>query len=258
MLDAARNLVFAAGLAASCSTGLIHAQPPAEFEVASLKQGLPVSAQFNINLGSVEHGTLTLTNASLSDCLLYAYSLSNKDQLAGPAWIKDKLTRFDIVAKAPPDATNSQIRLMLRNLLNDRFRMAMHREQRVLSYMALMPGKKGTTLLEAKEDADVSANSTAPGRIVHARLAMVTLATLLARFLREPVLDLTGLPGVYQVKLEWTPDPPLTDVPAPDGDADFPAIRKAIEEQLGLRLEPRKGPLEILVVDSADRVPIGN
>jgi uncharacterized protein (TIGR03435 family) len=258
MLAHAGTLIVAVGLAASCGTGHLSAQPRVEFEVASLKPGLPVSAQFNINLGSVEHGTLTLTNASLADCLLYAYSLSNKDQLAGPPWIKDKLTRFDIVAKAPADASNSQIRLMLQSLLTERFQMAMHREQRVLPYMALIPGKKGKSLPEARDDADTSGNRTAPGRIVHARMPMVTLATLLSRFLQEPVLDLTGFPGIYQVRLEWTPDPPLTDAPAAAGESDFPSIRRAVEEQLGLRLEPRKGPIEIIVVDHAERVPIGN
>jgi uncharacterized protein (TIGR03435 family) len=187
---AARPLLFLAGLAALC------AQPAAQFDVASLKPGLPVSGQFNINLGTIQHDTLTLTNASLADCIHYAYSLSNNDQIAGPAWIKDKLARFDIIAKAPGGASNAQMRLMLQNLLTERFQMAMHREQRVINYMALTVGKKGPTMREASEDGDTSRNSNAPGRIVSARLPMVTLATLLSRFLREPVLDLTGLAGL--------------------------------------------------------------
>jgi uncharacterized protein (TIGR03435 family) len=252
MMNAARLLWLLAGV--TC----LYAQPPAEFEVASLKPGLPVGGQFLINLGKVEHGTLTLTNASLADCMHFAYSLSNNDQIAGPAWVKDKLTRFDIVAKAPADATDGQIRLMLQNLLTARFQMAIHREQRALRYMALTVGKKGPTMREANDDADTSANSNAPGRIVSARLRMVTFVTLLSRFLREPVLDLTGLPGAYEVKLEWSPDPPLTGPADPGAELDFPAIRKAIEEQLGLRLEPRKGPIDILVIDRAERVPAGN
>jgi uncharacterized protein (TIGR03435 family) len=60
------------------------------------------------------------------------------------------------------------------------------------------------------------------------------------------------------VKLEWTPDPPLTDAPDAAAAADFPSIRKAIEEQLGLRLEPHKGPVEFLVIDHAEKVPLGN
>jgi uncharacterized protein (TIGR03435 family) len=252
MRRAARALLFLAGFTA------LQAQPPAQFDVASLKPGLPVSAQFNINLGSVEHGTLTLTNASLADCLHYAYSLSNNDQIAGPGWVKDKLVRFDIVAKAAPGASDAQIRLMLQNLLSERFQMAMHREQRVLNYMALTVGKKGSAMREASYDADTSHNSNAPGRIVSARLPMATFVTLLSRFLREPVLDLTGLPGLYEVKLEWTPDPPLTGAPEAAAESGFPSIRKAIEEQLGLRLEPHKGPIEVLVIDRAEKVPLAN
>jgi uncharacterized protein (TIGR03435 family) len=252
MRNAARPLLLLAGL--TC----LHAQPLAEFEVASLKPGLPVGGQFLIDLGTVQHGTLTLTNASLADCLHYAYSLSNNDQIAGPAWVKDKLTRFDIVAKAPANATDGQIRLMLQNLLTARFQIAMHREQRTLRYMALTVGRKGPTMREATDDADTSGNRNAPGRIVSARLRMVTFVTLLSRFLREPVLDLTGLTGAYEVKLEWTPDPPLTGPADPAAEQDFPAIRKAIEEQLGLRLEPRKRPIDVLVIDHAERVPAGN
>jgi uncharacterized protein (TIGR03435 family) len=253
VLAAARPLLFVAALST------VFAQPAARFDVASLKPGLPVSSQFNINLGTVQHDTLTLNNASLADCLHFAYSLSNNDQIAGPAWIKDKLVRFDIIAKAPAATSDVQIRLMLQNLLIERFQMGMHREQRVLDYMALTVGKNGPTVRPASDDADTSRNSNALGRIVSARLAMVTFVTLLSRFLREPVLDLTGLPGLYEVRLEWTPDPSLTTAPDAGADAGvFPSIRKAIEEQLGLRLEPHKGPVEVLVVDHADKVPLGN
>jgi uncharacterized protein (TIGR03435 family) len=237
---------------------IAYAQAPAQFEVASLKPGLPVGDRFNINLGSVSHGTLTLTNASLSDCLHFAYSLSNNEQLAGPAWITDKTVRFDIVAKAPATATNAEIRVMLRNLLTARFQMQFHREPRTLNYMALTVAGKGALPHEASADADTSGNSTVMGRIVSARLPMITLVTLLSRFLREPVVDSTGLTGLYEVKLEWTPDPPLTADPNAGGASDFPAIRKAIEEQLGLRLTPRKGPLDVLVIDHVEKVPIGN
>ena len=89
------------------------------------------------------------------------------------------------------------------------------------------------------------------------------LATLLSRFLREPVVDMTGLKGWYEVKLEWTPDPRQTRSPSeggavppvPDGGV---SIFTAVQEQLGLRLESRKGPLEVLVVDRAERSPMEN
>src|ERR1700722_10268134 len=121
-------------------------QSPArpQFDVASLKPGQPIPGdKIYINLGSFSHGTLTLTNTSLADCLKYAFNLTNNDQLAGPDWIKSKLVRFDIVAKAPPDTPLDQIRLMLQSLLTERFQLALHHEQRELSYVALVIGKKG-------------------------------------------------------------------------------------------------------------------
>jgi uncharacterized protein (TIGR03435 family) len=240
------------------AVALASAQSRPEFEVASLKPGLPVGDKFNINLGTLSHGTLTLTNASLADCLHYAYSLSNNDQLAGPSWITDKTVRFDIVAKAPSGATNAEIRVMLQTLLNNRFQIAMRREQRILKYMALTAGKDSSAIHKANEDADTSHNSNTIGRIVSARMPMLTLATVLSRFLGEPVVDLTGLPGLYEVHLEWSPDPALSGAANAVADSEFPSIRKAIEEQLGLRLEPRKGPLEVLVIDRALREPLAN
>src|ERR1700685_4312419 len=92
------------------------------FEVASLKPGQPIPGdKIYTNLGSISHGTLTLTNTSLADCLRYAFGLTSNDQLSGPDWIKSKVVRFDIVAKAPADTPLDQIRLMLQTLLTERF-----------------------------------------------------------------------------------------------------------------------------------------
>lgn len=86
-------------------------------------------------------------------------------------------------------------------------------------------------------------------------MPMRTLALLISRFERETVIDMTGLGGVYQIKLEWTPDldrPPNAD--APPG----PSLFTAVQEQLGLKLESRKGPVDVLVVDHADQTPAEN
>src|SRR5580704_16382222 len=105
-----------------------RAQSPAggaarpQFEVASLKPGQPIPGdKIYTNLGSVSHGTLTLTNTSLADFLRYAFGLTSNDQLSGPDWIKSKVVRFDIVAKAPDETPLDRIRLMLQTLLTERF-----------------------------------------------------------------------------------------------------------------------------------------
>jgi uncharacterized protein (TIGR03435 family) len=238
-----------------------------QFEVASLKPGQPIPGdKIYTNLGSISHGTLTLTNTSLADCLRYAFGLTSNDQLSGPDWIKSKVVRFDIVAKAPADTPLDQIRLMLQTLLTERFRLALHREQKELSYVALVIGKKGQKLQEAIPDSDASGNRFLIGQIVSNHISTMTLATLFSRFTGQTVLDMTGLTGSYDLKLEWTPEntPASTapgrgaDAGAPMGGESGPSLFAAVEQQLGLKLEVRKGPVEIIVIDHAERVPVQN
>ncbi|MGA3242421.1 MAG: TIGR03435 family protein [Bryobacteraceae bacterium] len=237
------------------------------FEVASLKPGQPIPGdKIYINLGSLSHGTLTLTNTSLADCLRYAYGLTSNDQLAGPDWIKSKVVRFDIVAKAPPDTPLEQIRLMLQTLLTERFQLALHREQKELSYVALVIGKKGPKLREAIPDSDASGNKFLIGLIVSNHISMTTLATLFSRFTGQTVVDMTGLTGSYDLRVEWAPEhSPASTAPGRGADAGAstdgetgPSLFAAVEQQLGLKLEVRKGPVEIIAIDHAERVPAQN
>jgi len=174
--------------------------------------------------------------------------------------------RFDIVAKAPADTPLDQIRLMLQTLLAERFLLALHREPKELSYVALVIGKKGPKLQEAIPDSDASGNKFLIGRIVSNHISMNTLATLFARFTGQTVLDMTGLTASYDLKLEWTPEnTPASAAPGRGADAGVsmdgesgPSLFAAVEQQLGLKLEVRKGPVEIIVIDHAERVPAQN
>jgi uncharacterized protein (TIGR03435 family) len=236
----------------------IRAQAPPGFDVASLKESPPILGdKVSINLGSFRHGTLTLTNASLADCLRYAYSLTSNEQLSAPDWVMSKSVRFDIIAKAPLATTDQQVRLMLQTLLTERFHMVMHREQKKLSYVALIVGKKGSKLKEAVSESDASGNKFLIGRISTNRISMTMLSTVLSRFSGETVIDLTGFKGDYEVKLDWTPDNPAAAA-AINAPADGPSLFAAVEQQLGLKLDVRKGPVEVLVVDRADKVPVQN
>src|ERR1700740_2434639 len=105
----------------------VGAQTRPEFEVATVKSSPPAAADLiNINLGRVQNGTVTFTNASLSDCLKFAYGIVSDAQLQGPDWIKSKSVRFDIVAQAPPDTPRPQLELMLRKLFADRLKVVLH------------------------------------------------------------------------------------------------------------------------------------
>src|SRR5580700_2152644 len=237
---------------------LAWAQSRPAFDVASLKPSTPhpgdTADRININLGGARHGVVTLSNACLADCLRFAYSITNNEQVAGPDWIKDKSVRFDIEGKAAPDTPLPVLREMLQTLLVERFRLEYHTAQKNMSYVALVVGKNGPKLEKAKEDSDESHGSFLIGKINSNRVTITTLATVLSRYVGETIVNMTGLTGWYQVKLEWTQEPPQPSRAAagqPPGDSEplvGPTIFSAVEAQLGLRLEHRKGPLDVMVI----------
>jgi uncharacterized protein (TIGR03435 family) len=234
------------------------AQSPA-FDVASLKpvQLTPGADTYRANLGSIRHGEVTMTNVTLSDILRFAFGITNDEQISGPDWMRNKMVRFDILAKAPPDTPTDQLLLMLQTLLQERFKLAYHREQKVLSFLALEVGKNGSKIPEAQEGTDSSGNKFWIGAIVSNRVSMQMLTTVLSRFLREPILDMTGLKGYYEVKLEWAPESVQAAPEAPDPAAG-PSIFTAVQTQLGLALVKQKRPMDVIVVDHAEKVPVEN
>jgi uncharacterized protein (TIGR03435 family) len=234
--------------------GLTDAQTQ-EFEVASVKVPPVVSGDlYSINLGTIQHDTVTLTNVSLADCIRFAYGLTSDSQLSGPDWIKSKELRYNILAKTAPGTTREHALQMMQALLAERFKLVLHPEQRVLAYYALVVGKAGAKMPEAT-DGPASAPVGVQGqfRIVSNRLPIATVVTLLSRYMKAFVVDQTGLAGDFEVKLVWTPE----DRPVPD-DERGPSVFTAVEEQLGLKLVSRKGPMEVLVVDSAEKTPTEN
>lgn len=242
-------------LLATAIAALAPAQNTLSFDVASVKLAPVVSGKlYNITLGRISHGTVTFNNVSLADCIRFAYGLSSDEQLSGPDWIKSKEIRYDIIAKTTPDAPEPQVHRMMQALLADRFKLALHRRNKVLSYYALVVAKGGPKMGPAT-DAPATIPKGVQGqlRIISNRMPMSTVATLLSRYMRALVVDQTGLSGPFEVKLVWTPD----DRPVPE-DERGPSVFAAVKEQLGLRLESRKGPMEVLVVDYAERTPSEN
>jgi uncharacterized protein (TIGR03435 family) len=237
-----------------------HAQ---SFEVASVKVGapIPIGENYNINLGTVSHGTLTLTNTTLADCLRFAYSLTSDSLIAGEGWIKSKEHRYTIIAKGAPETPRDEMLRMLQVLLTERFKLEFHREPREMSYYALVPSKKGAKIEVAATDGPGPNESNGGGRIVRRQLSMLMLATLLARFEFRGgvVLDETGLKGLYGVNLQWTPNTNMNADSSANADGSAgPSLFTALQEQLGLRLEAKKGPVEVMVIDRAEKNPVEN
>jgi uncharacterized protein (TIGR03435 family) len=232
------------------------AQSPT-FDVASVKPSpTDKGDSIQINLGSFRHGVVTLTNTTLSECVQYAYGLVGEDQIEGPDWIRDRNLRVDIIAKTSPGTPLDQALLMTQSLLAERFRMQVHREPKPVRHLELTVGKKGPKLPVSPDDTASRPTDLSRGRLFYYHRPMHIFAVLLSRQLRQPVLDLTGLTGIYDFHLEWVPDDPPGA--AATDSSPLPDIYRAVEQQLGLHLESKKTPIDIIVVDRADRVPIAN
>ena len=247
-------------------SAITQAQSPSrlQFDVASLKPSAPAAPgePIAINLGTYRNGRMTLGNVTLGDCIKYAYGIISDDQIAGPDWAKGGTVRFDIIAQTPPDTSQEQALLMLQSLLAERLKLAVHHEQRPLSFVALTAGRNGVKFGPANPDGPVALRN---GQIIHSRISMQVLAMLLSRFERQIILDTTGLDGFHEIKLIWTPDVFRGRTPPGGGpimlngeaiDPDGPSLATAVSEQLGLRLESRKGPVDVLVIDHAEKVPL--
>jgi uncharacterized protein (TIGR03435 family) len=228
----------------------VQAQRP-EFEVATVKASAPVplGTSISINLGTFRNGTLTMTNVTLGECIQFGHALVSQDQVTGPDWVKSRETRFDIVAKAAAGTDLDGARGMLRSLLADRLKLATRTEPRPFTFVAIVPAKGGSKLTPAKEG-ETTPGSGAPGRITGSQMPIAVLASLLSRFEGQLFVDKTGLTGRYQIKLEW--------VPENDPNRSGLSLAEALEQQLGLRTERRREPLDVIVVEKAQQVPTDN
>jgi len=247
------QLITRAGIILVVASSLLQAQDAPRFDVATLKVSPPPQGDsFAINLGDFRNGRLTMTNVTLNDAIKFAYEIPSEDLLVGPDW--NSSVRFDVVALAPVATPPEQVHSMVRTLLAERLHLVVRREQRVVPYLALVVGKNGSRMPSAKEDPAPNGPQVR-GRIAHNKMTMALLVSLLSRFERQTIVDVTGLSGSFVVKLEWAPDALLAQ---DDPPSDKPSLFTAVQNQLGLRLESRRGPLAVLIVEQATKVPEEN
>jgi uncharacterized protein (TIGR03435 family) len=222
------------------------------FEVASIR---PSAFQSGDGEGSRREAietspdSLAMRNVTLRSCLSWAYGVQDF-QVTG----LDMRERYDITAKAASRVTTSELRAMLGALLADRFKLAFHRESKSLPAYALTVTKRGAKLRESKEE-DPGILEPGGAKLTAQHASMLELADRLSVGLRTPVIDKTGLLGRYDFILDLMPYIPEQK----GGDVDFAGmIIAALPDQLGLTLESRKEPIEILVVDHAEKTPSEN
>jgi uncharacterized protein (TIGR03435 family) len=254
----------------------------------------PVSVACTGGPGTKDPGLFTCQNMSLSNLVLIAYHL-DYFRLSAPDWMTPMLM-FNISAKIPPNTTREQFELMMQRLLADRFKLSVHHENREMTQLSLVVAKNGPKFREAAEtsppkgggdeataavppvrptlDKDgfpaftgrpMSTFMNGKARLYQPRMKMQALAGSLQNQVRAPVTDATGLTGEYEINLYWVTDAGLrAHAPADRGgdpqadDVAGPTLTQALQEQLGLRLEPKKGQVDFVVVDHAERVPTQN
>jgi uncharacterized protein (TIGR03435 family) len=204
-------------------------------------------------------GRVTMRSITMRELLTQSYpEIVRPEYLqGGPNWLD--ADRFELLATAPPGTPVETLKRMLQPVLADRFHLALHREQKPMPVFALTAGRKERKLQPASDPGDAGCTnkfSQADGH-AHVTCSNITIADLAARLPRlepfdldRPVVNATALPSAYDFRFDWTPHGPGSD---PAGVTIFDAM-----EKLGLKLEPRKQPMTVLVIDRVDRTPTGN
>jgi len=249
----------------------LYGQPLA-FEVASIKPS-PPQGMHEMRVGmSADAGRITFTAVNLRDLLTRAFEVK-APQISGPGWIDSD--RFDVAAKIPDGVPKEEIPAMLRTLLEERFKLKFHRETKEMPIYELVVAKGGPKM-DVSKDAGGRARMGMEGHgdgVMHASVSSATMANfsdMLARWVDRPVIDKTGLKETFDFKLDLSMQDlagmkgamvvmhggPAAGGPAPDEGAAgslFSSIQK-----IGLKLESKKAPVDLLLVDSAERVPVEN
>jgi uncharacterized protein (TIGR03435 family) len=224
------------------------------FEVASVR--LNTSGEQARSFRMEPPGTLRATNVTVRHLMWNAYGVQDFQIVGGPGWIGSE--RYDVVARAGGKPSQEQLRAMLRAFLEERFKLRATPTTREMPIYALLVSPESASKLRPAESAcAATTGGPAPGcgaivgnGTLRARgLSMTRLAGELTGWIGRRVADRTGLSGNFQIELEWAPGL-SADAPAAD---TRPSIFTAVREQLGLRLEPAVGPVDVVVVESIER-----
>jgi len=229
--------------------GQAASAPPA-FDVVSIKPSAATNTDKTFHLGP--DGSFQAGNYSLKDLIRLGWDVRNFQILGGPGWLDTE--RYNVQAKpVAPFAAHStegfkQLGLMVQAMLAERFQIKVHRQTKEMAVYYLALGKGESKLKRTGDAMDPTTRmGDGRGRMWAVKFSMALLANYLGGELGVAVLDRTGLSGVYDLELKWNPD----DGRRPTDSG--PSIFAALQEQLGLKLESGRGPVEVLVVDSAER-----
>jgi uncharacterized protein (TIGR03435 family) len=274
-------------IVAGCLLVYGQSSSPSQFEVVSIKPNTSDDPRI-MGLRSLPGGRLEAVNAPARLLIQNAYNVKNYQIVGGPPWIENQ--RYNIEAKAEGNASQTQLMLMLQGVLTDRFMLKTHRETRELPVYVLSAAKNGPQLPAPEEGDCVTVDPNAPGppnpppppgsgqvqmfpcgripgisltptdaTLEGRRVLMTDLTQILSRVMGRTVLDKTGFTKPFNVHLVFTPDDSLAGVPAagrpgiPAADVSGRSLFNALQEELGLKLESSKGPVEVIVIDHIEK-----
>jgi len=270
------------GVALAMSVGLAQAQTGStarpEFAVTSVK---PNHTGCCTTYGAGNGGSGG-KNVTLKILIAFAYRIQQFQVSGGPRWIDSD--RFDVEGKAEDLRTDpDQLRLMLQSLFEDRFKLKVHRETKPSAVYALVLGKGGPKIKLSRDQSPENVDGPSPpgagpnhgairigvGNLVGNAVTLSWFATMLSQRIDRLIVDKTNLPGRFDIQLQWTPSPgenpfdpggnrlPPTIIDMSGktvlADPSGPSIFSAIQEQLGLKLESAKAPVELLVIDHVEK-----
>jgi uncharacterized protein (TIGR03435 family) len=223
------------------------------FEVASMRRSTANSSRYVIRYKA---GRPTFTNVPLQWIIARAYSVQDI-RVMGPRWLE--VERYDIEATCPADTSRERLNRMLEHLLIERLGLAAHRETKDIPAYVLTAAKRGPKLQSAEGPPQGGYQMKTEGENleIRSRTTLAVFAGFLSGFLRLPVVDQTGVTGTFDITLDWALDPhEQSNVDAQVGQEL--AIQEGLANQLGLKLELKKVPLEVVIVDHVEKVPTEN
>jgi uncharacterized protein (TIGR03435 family) len=225
-----------------------------QFAVASIRPNTSTDPRRYIT--GMQRGDLKAINYTLKDLIRLGWDVRSYEISGGPKWLDSD--RYNIEAKpevpldvpGPGNEGDHRLRLMVQAMLADRFKLKLHRETKEVSVYLLVIGRNGPRLKQTREPADQGPHiQDSKGKLIATKVDMPLFSRALAGELGVTVIDRTNLSGAYDLNLEWNPDEDVSAAVSSSG----PSIFTALQEQLGLRLESGKAPVDVVVVDYAEK-----
>jgi uncharacterized protein (TIGR03435 family) len=219
--------------------------PETSFEVASVRR-LASPAMYSISKPGEK--IFTVRSASMKLLLCIAFGVNDNQVQSKANWLDNEYYDISAEAEGERGLSREELRRPLQRLLGERFKLEVHRETKDVGGYLLTVRKGGPKLTPGPEAAGMA--YIMPNALTGASMPMASFASMLGALLRQPVVDRTGIAGNYAVKLRFAPQGST--------DSELPSLFTALEEQMGLKLESHAVPVEFLVVDHIEKIPVEN